>query len=140
MRKAEEQLVKNDDIVFDSKRTDSAASESVSVDDDGEGETTISTRSSKIEKGKIDGGTRRTKSDEISYIELDTIDPAVVDGAFNDVFSRYHFETTDYGLIECDSDKDIPEYEDMTEEFVERNKSKEKDIKTSEKFRKRMWL
>ena len=114
MRKAEERLIKNDDIVFDSKGTDSAASESVSVDDDGEGETTISTRSRKIEKGKVDGGTTRTTSDEVSYIELDTIEPAVVDAAFNAVFSRYNFETTDYGLIECASDKDIPDYEDMT--------------------------
>jgi len=134
MRKAEEQLVKNDDIVFDSKRTDNAASETVSIDDDGEGQTTISTRSSKVDKGKIDGGTRRTKSDEISYIELDTIDPAVVDGAFNEVFSRYNFETTDYGLIDCNAEEDILEYEDLTEEFVDRNKLKKKTLRQARNF------
>ena len=134
MRKAEERLVKNDDIVFDSKRTDNAASETVSIDDDGEGQTTISTRSSKVDKGKIDGGTRRTKSDEISYIELDTIDPAVVDGAFNDVFSRYNFETTDYGLIDCNAEEDILEYEDLTEEFVDRNKLKKKTLRQVRNF------
>ena len=136
MRKADERLIKNDDIVFDSKRTDSAASESVLVDDDGEGETTISTKSSSIEKGKIDGGTIKTKSDEVTYIELDTIDPAVVDGAFNDVFSRYNFETTDYGLIECDSDEDIPDYEGMTEEFVDSNKLKKKTLRQASNFAK----
>ncbi len=134
MRKAEERLVKNDDIVFDSKRTDNAASETVSIDDDGEGQTTISTRSSKVDKGKIDGGTRRTKSDEISYIELDTIDPAVVDGAFNDIFSRYNFETTDYGLIDCNAEEDILEYEDLTEEFVDRNKLKKKTLRQVRNF------
>ena len=133
MRKAEERLVKNDDIVFNSKRTDNAASETVSIDDDGEGQTTISSRSSKIEKGKIDGGTRRTKSDEISYIELD-IDPAVVDGAFNEVFSRYNFETTDYGLIDCNAEEDILEYEDLTEEFVDRNKLKKKTLRQARNF------
>ena len=136
MRKAEDRLIKNDDIVFDSKRTDKASSETISVDDDGDGERTISTRSSTIEKGKNDGGTRRTSSDEVSYVELDTIDPAVVDGAFNDVFSRYHFETTDYGLIECDSDKDFPEYEDMTEEFIDRNKLKKRTQRQAIKYAK----
>jgi len=136
MRKAKERLIKNDDIVFDSKRTDKASSETISVDDDGDGERTISTRSSTIEKGKNDGGTRRTSSDEVSYVELDTIDPAVVDGAFNDVFSRYHFETTDYGLIECDSDKDFPEYEDMTEEFIDRNKLKKRTQRQAIKYAK----
>lgn len=134
MRKADTGMIKNDDVVFDSKRTDKAASETVSIQDDEEGERTISSKSSTIEKGKVTGGTRVITSDKISYKALDTVDPAVVEDGFNDILSRYHFETTDYGFAECDESDNAPDYEEMTEEFVDSNKLKKKTLKNAITF------
>jgi hypothetical protein len=134
MRKADTGMIKNDDVVFDSKRTDKAASETVSIQDDEEGERTISSKSSTIEKGKVTGGTRVITSDKVSYKALDTVDPAVVEDGFNDILSRYHFETTDYGFAECDESDNAPDYEEMTEEFVDSNKLKKKTLKNAITF------
>jgi len=129
--------IKRDDIVFDSNRTDDAASETVSVQDDGVGERTISTKSSKISKGKVDGGTRNITSDKYTYKSLyGIIDPSVIDGAFNSVLSRYHFETSDYGMLDLDCEGDAPDYDEMVEEYVEEGKLTKKTLKSAIKYAK----